>query len=293
MTIVSGEKDLIKKLIDKIFKLAIFFSAAVSGLLIWSILIILFYFSAPFFMENGFEIFVTPWHPISGEYGIFPMIAGTFFIAFPALAIAFPFSLGFAIFASETGPYFLKKPAIFLIRLASSIPTVVYSFVGVFLFVPIVRDMSGSGSGYSIFTACLVLAILISPTMIFFFYDSIKSVHFSINAGCDALGASKSEKLTYLILPYVKKGIYAGSFLGFGRAIGDTMISLMLAGNSISFPSSVWDSARTLTAHIGLVMAADYDSPEFRSIFACGLILYFSTAALSLCANYIYKGDKE
>lgn len=155
-----------------------------------------------------------------------------------------------------------------------------------------VRNFALQGSGYSLLSACIVLSIIISPTMIFFFYDGIKSIPYSISAGCDSLGASHSEKVIYLILPIIKNRIYAGGFLGFGRAIGDTMISLMLAGNSISIPNSVFDSARTLTAHIGLVMAADYDSPEFRSIFACGITLYTITGLLSLIARYIYKGVK-
>jgi len=217
------------------------------------------------------------------------MIYTTFLIALPSVFTAFFLSLGFACFAASTGHRFLKKPAIALIRTASSIPTVVYAFIGVFLIIPFIRNIGPSGSGYSILSASLMLALLISPTMIFFFYDSIIESETSLVKGGLALGATRTETLLYLVIPNAKNGIYAGVFLGMGRAIGDTMISLMLAGNSISYPLSPFESGRTLTAHIGLVMASDYDSPEFGSIFACGILLYLITAVLSIVSKIIYK----
>lgn len=277
-----------QRLTDIICRFIIFSGALISGTVICLIFLVLVVSAFPFFLDNGLEVFFQPWDPVSGKYGIFPMLAGTLFISVPALLLALPFSLGFAVFACETGPTVLKKPAMAVIRVASAIPTVVYAFVGVFFLIPHIRSIAHSGSGYSVVSACLVLAVLISPTMIFFFHDSIQAVDGAIKAGGDALGATRSEKILFLVLPAAGRGIFAGIFLGLGRAVGDTMISLMLAGNNVSVPGGVWDGARTLTAHIALVMAADYESPEFRSIFACGLALYLFTGMLSALARVIH-----
>lgn len=274
---------------DLLLKFTIYSGTICAFSVIFSIFILLVFLGIPFFQQSGLSFFFETWNPGQGKYGILPMIYTTFIIAIPALFTAFFLSLGFACFAASTGHSFLKKPAITLIRTASSIPTVVYAFIGVFLIVPFIRNIGPSGSGYSILSASLMLALLISPTMIFFFYDSILESEKSLKEGGLALGATKTEALLYLVIPNAKNGIYAGVFLGMGRAIGDTMISLMLAGNSISFPISPFESGRTLTAHIGLVMASDYDSPEFGSIFACGILLYLITAVLSIVSKIIYE----
>jgi phosphate transport system permease protein len=125
-----------------------------------------------------------------------------------------------------------------------------------------------------------MLAVLISPTMILFFNDSLDRVPKSYQDAADALGATPSQKLLLVMLPYAKKSILSGLILAFGRAIGDTMVALMIAGNAIQVPESVFDAARALTAHIALVIAADYERPEFKSIFVCGLVLYLFVALM-------------
>lgn len=273
---------------DFILKFIIYWGTFFSGAVIFAIFIIMLFLSAPFFYQGGIKIFITHWDPVNNSYGIMPMIAGTIATAVPALILAIPFSLGFAVFACKsTG--FTKKAALILIRTASAIPTVVYSFAGIFIIIPFMRSLKNTGSGYCMLSAILVLAVLISPTMIFFFYDSISSVNDSIRKGALALGADIWETNIYIIIPAAKKGIFSGIILGLGRALGDTMISLMLAGNSAVIPHSIFEGTRTLTAHIALVMAADYDSPEFRSVFACGITLYILTALLSISARTISR----
>ena len=169
-----------------------------------------------------------------------------------------------------------------MVRLMTGIPTVVYSFAALFLLVPFMRNILGQGSGMCILTAAPVLALLIAPTMIIFFVSSFEKVPRSSTLAVDALGGSEIQKLLYVIIPQAWPGIVNGVLLGFGRAMGDTMVSLMLAGNSTSPFNSLTESARTLTAHIALVMAFDFDSMEFKSIFVCGLFLYIFTAILML-----------
>ena len=234
-----------------------------------------------------FTLLWKPWMPGSGYYGISPMIVGTLAIASLGVAIAFPLSLGCASMVSVLGPrpfsLFLRK----VVELMTGIPTVLYGFVGIFLLVPIVRELFEHGSGMCILTASLMLAVLVSPTMILFFSDSFNRVPQSYLNAIDALGGNKVQKLFYVILPCARKGVLIGLILALGRAIGDTLIALMLAGNATGGQNSLLDSARTLTSHIALVIAADYESFEFKSIFACGMVLYLFTTLAALAARLL------
>jgi phosphate transport system permease protein len=162
----------------------------------------------------------------------------------------------------------------------TGIPTVVYSFVALFLLVPVIREFFQSGSGLCILSASIMLSILIAPTMILIFVSGFNSVPRSYIQAIDAMGGGPVHRLFYVIIPCSKNAVIIGTMLGFGRAMGDTLIPLMLAGNAVHIPGSVLDSARTLTAHIALVSASDFDSLEFRSIFASGLVLYILIAGI-------------
>jgi len=240
-----------------------------------------------------FSLLTMPWMPEKGFFGIYPMIIGTIAISVLSLCFAFPFSLGVAAFTSviQQGIYgrVIKKVVI----LMTAIPTVVYAFVGIFLLVPIVQTVFLPGSGMSIFTASLVLAVLISPTMIIVFQNSFDNVPQSYKNASDALGGNAAQKLLYIILPYSWKGIIAGVILGVGRAIGDTLVALMLAGNAVAVPGSAFESARTLTAHIALVTAADFDSVEFRTIFACGILLSLTTISVVILVRKLTQSKIE
>lgn len=205
------------------------------------------------------------------------MIAGTVYIAGLSLMISFPVSLGCAFFIQIThrdrAGRWLKR----MVRFMTAIPTVIYGFVGVFLLVPVVRSLFFYGSGMSVLSAAVMLGLLISPTMILLFSRSFARVPRAFTEAVDALGGSPSQKLFYVILPHAWPGILTGIVLAFGRAMGDTLIALMLSGNSVKLPVSMLDSARTLTAHIALIIAADFNSTEFRTIFVCGVVLYLMT----------------
>lgn len=259
-----------------------FFLAAVAStaatLLIFGFMLILGF---PLLRSGLFmDLLTGAWAPATGVYGIFPMLAGTLAISLLSLILAFPVSLGCAGFAAAIGPAWLSRPFRRMVQLMTGIPTVIYGFVGIFLLVPIVRGLHGGGSGLCILSAALMLAVLISPTMILFFSDSLDRVPKSFLEAADALGATPSQKLRFVMLPYAKEGILSGLILAFGRAIGDTMVALMIAGNAVQVPESMFDAARALTAHIALVIAADTESLEFKSIFVCGLVLYLFVGLL-------------
>jgi len=253
-----------------------FFLAAVAStaatLLIFGFMLVLGF---PLLRSGLFvDLLTGAWAPAAGAYGIFPMVAGTLAISLLSLILAFPVSLGCAGFAAAIGPAWLSRPFRRMVQLMTGIPTVIYGFVGIFLLVPIVRGLHGGGSGLCVFSAALMLAVLISPTMVLFFSDSLDRVPKPFLDAADALGATPSQKLRLVMLPYAKEGILSGLILAFGRAVGDTMVALMIAGNAVQVPESVFDAARALTAHIALVIAADTESLEFKSIFVCGLVLY-------------------
>lgn len=240
-----------------------------------------------------FQIFVGSWSPGDGSYGILPMTVGTLAISFLSVMISFPMSIGCSSFIGVLGPRrsgrYLKR----IVQMMTGIPTVIYGFVGIFLLVPIVRGLASGGSGMSVITAALMLSVLISPTMVLFFNDSFERVPVSYLDAADGLGASNVQKLVYVVLPNAKKGIIIGLILAFGRALGDTLVALMIAGNSTQVPGSVFDSARALTAHIALVIAADYESLEFKSIFACGMVLYLFATAIVIGVRYFTFTDRK
>lgn len=248
------------------------------GLLTIAVFAMMFLLGRPLFVDGQFfSLLGQPWQPGHQLYGIYPMIIGSVKISLLALAISFPVSLGTAFLTTGLTSRSLQRCLLALIRLMAGVPTVVYGFVAIFLLVPFMREHISHGSGLNILTASLVLAVLIAPTMIIFFVNGLRGVDEIYCRAADALGATPVQRLLYLQLPQAWPTIVSGIIMGLGRAMGDTLISLMLAGNSIGVPTSLTDSARTLTAHIALVIAADFASMEFSSIFACGLVLYVFT----------------
>jgi phosphate transport system permease protein len=237
-------------------------------------------------------ILTDPWSPDHGQFGILSMMVGTCYIALLSLIISFPISFGCSLFIQIThqnGPgRFLKK----MVQLMTAVPTVIYGFVGVFLLVPIVRNLFSYGSGMSILSASIMLGLVISPTMILFFSQSFDRVPKSFTDAVDALGGTPCQKLIHVILPQAWPGILTGLVLAFGRAMGDTLIALMLSGNSVMMPASILDSARTLTAHIAMIIASDFDSVEFKTIFVCGGVLYLMTS-LGIFAARVSEREKR
>ena len=232
----------------------------------------------PIFAKGMFcKMLIQPWSPDQGLFGLGPMIAGTLSIALLAVCISFPISCGVACFVGILHPRGKGKYLQQMVEAMTAIPTVIYGFVGIFLLVPLVRELFSEGSGMCILSAGMMLGILISPTMILFFIQSFTMVPQSDLNAADALGATAVQKFFYIVLPCAWKSMTSGLILSFGRAMGDTLIALMISGNAVGFPGSILEPARTLTAHIGLIIAADFDSIEFKTLFVCGISLYAMT----------------
>jgi len=238
-------------------------------------------FSFPLFKGGDIaQFFTKEWNPYERGFGIVPMMVGTGVIASLALLIATPFGIGCSALISvfSTGYFgrFLRK----VVEFMTGIPTVIYGFVAIFLLVPFIREIFEKGTGMCVLSASIMLALLILPTIVLFISDAFNSVPKNYLDAADSLGATPAQKLVYVIIPSAWKGIISALVLAAGRAVGDTLISLMIAGNALQIPGGLSDAARTLTAHIALIIASDYESPEFKSIFVCGLILFIFTTLI-------------
>ncbi|MBW1646409.1 MAG: ABC transporter permease subunit [Deltaproteobacteria bacterium] len=264
---------------EKFFRLAAWGSAGLSLLILVFMLIL----GRPLLGHDLFAlVFHQPWQPDRQLYGLFPMLVGTLAVSTTALLMALPLAFGTAILAAIIRPGGCGRLLVRIVQLLTGMPTVVYGFVGIFLLVPRLRTLFGGGSGRSILAAALMLALLITPTMVLIFIDSFQRVPRGWQTAAAALGCTPMQTFRHVILPRAAGGLLSGTILAFGRAVGDTMIALMLAGNAVAVPCSLLDPARTLTSQIALVFAADFSSLEFKSIFLCGLILYLLTSTLTI-----------
>ncbi len=226
--------------------------------------------------------FIWQWQPYEGKFGILPMLAGSLLLGSFALVGGWPLALGFVCWLlTDSAPPSFKKASLGLLRFMATIPTVVYGFAAVFLLTPLVRTYLG-GTGMCLVTAGIMLVLLILPTMVFVLLAGLEpSMRRYMLPGL-ALGFSKFAIFCLIVLPRSKANLASAAVLGFGRAIGDTLLPLMLAGNAAFIPESLASSVRSLTAHMALVTANEVGAAAYNSLFAAGLILLLTNAGISL-----------
>lgn len=270
------------------FRLAALLSAAV----IVGILAFLTFFSAPLFTAEGLTgLFSREWLPHEQSFGILPMIAGSLFLSVLSLALAFPAAVGICSFAEGIGPGVLGRILIAVVHFMTSIPTVVYAFVSAVVLVPFIRGFFDYGSGYSLLTATVVLSIMILPTIVLLIEAHWRGMIPGLLLTGSSFGLAPRQTLFWIVIPVSKRGLTVAAILGFGRAIGDTLISLMLAGNAPIIPQTVLDPVRTLTAHIAFGLEADTTSQAYYSVFASGLLLVLITSAVNIAVRRLTSHD--
>jgi phosphate transport system permease protein len=227
------------------------------------------------------------WVPSQGSYGILPMIVSSFWVTFGALALSVPLGLACTIFLKEWSPPsagLVLRPAIHLL---AAIPSVIYGFWGLVVFVPLVRNYLG-GPGLSILSGSVILGFMILPTIISISEDSLRALPPTYKEGALALGATHWQTIWRVLIPAARSGIVASIVLGMGRAVGETMAMIMILGNSVKMPTSFLDSARTLTTNIGLEMA--YASGDHRqALFATGIVLFVIIMLLNSLAIFLSR----
>ena len=260
----------------------------ISGLAVCAILGFLVYFSLPLvFQGQAGQILAWHWRPFQGKFGILPMVVGSFLLAFSALLLAYPLGVGLCGFAFSHQQKPWGRLVLSVVYLMTGVPTVVYGFVSVFLLVPLVRTTFAHGTGFCWLTACLTLTLLILPTIVLLIWSQLEQTSPEIRLATTALGFTPSQELLWVLFPQASRGLLAAAILGFGRAVGDTLVALMVAGNAPQVPHSLLSSLRTLTSHIGLVLATDSTSLAYQSVFASGLILFGLAAAVNLTLRWL------
>jgi phosphate ABC transporter permease protein PstC len=256
--------------------------SAIAGLVL--ITVFIFREGVPIILRVGAAKFFlsTDWEPSHGQFGILSMIGGSVAVTAGAAVIGVVFGLGLAIVLTQFSPPGLSatlKPAV---ELLAGIPSVVYGFVGVVTLVPLIRHSLG-GPGLSVLAASIVLGIMILPTITSISIDALQAVPRSYLEGSIALGATRWQTVTMVLLRAARSGIVAAVILGTGRAIGETMAVIMVAGNALELPHGLLDPVRTLTSNIALEMG--YASGDHRqALFAMGVTLFVIITLLNTAA---------
>jgi phosphate ABC transporter permease protein PstC len=253
------------------------------------ITIFIFIEGVPLIASAGLGNFIASsyWAPTKGHFGILAMIISSVLVTLGAMVLGVPLGLSCAIVLAEFAPHRLKLVLKPTVELLAGIPSVVYGFLGVIWLVPLIRNYLG-GPGLSLLAAALILGIMILPTIISISIDALSAVPQLYREGSIALGATMWQTVRGVVLPAASSGIITAIILGMGRAIGETMAVIMVAGNALKIPVSILDPVRTLTSNIALELG--YASGRHReALFATGIVLFVIIMLLNLTATLITR----
>ena len=264
-------------------------AAALSGAIALLIAVFLVLESLPALRSVGIDRFFgdASWHPTENLYNLVPMLWGTLFAMAGAVLVATPLGLLSAVFCQDYAPPRVAAVYRRLIELLAGIPSVVYGLWGLTVLVPLIGRVQPPGP--SLLAGILVLSIMILPTIALSADAALAGVPAEYRRGAAALGISRWSTIRHVVFPAAKSGLFTGVILETGRAIGETMAILMVCGNQIQTPKSIFDPVRTLTANIALEMA--YALGDHRSaLFVSGLLLLAMIVALVGAAEWISRG---
>lgn len=274
---------------EKVMKVVFLMTACVSILAVALICLFLFVNGVPAIQKIGLFEFLggTTWKASSDKFGILPMILGSVYVTAGALVIGVPIGILTAVFLARFCPKRLYKPLKAGVDLLAGIPSVVYGFFGLCVLVPLTQDLFG-GSGSSILTASVLLGIMILPTIIETSESALQAVPNKYYEGALALGATHERSVYRTIVPAAKSGITAGVILGVGRAIGETMAVIMVAGNQARIPTSILKGVRTMTANIVIEMgyATDFNR---EALIATGVVLFIFILIINLLFSILKR----
>ena len=278
---MNGEK------IAKYMLMATAFSALASLLLI---AVFIFKEGLPFMFKVGLKDFLlsSDWDPQANKFGIYPMIVASLWVTFGAMLIGAPLGVAGAIFLNEFVPKTVMRIVKPTIELLAGIPSVVFGFRGVMVLAPWIRATMG-GPGLSVLAASVILGIMVLPTVISISTDAIGAVPNSYREGALALGATRWQSVHMVTIKAARSGIIASIILAMGRALGETMAVIMVAGNTVKIPHAVTDPVRTLTANIALEMA-NATGMAREALFATGIVLFVVIMILNGVALSAIKG---
>jgi phosphate transport system permease protein len=267
---------------------------------------------APAFQKFGFKFLTTvEWNPVTDVYGGAGPIAGTLMTAALALALALPLAIGIAVFLVEFCPRLFSRPIAIAVELLAGIPSIVYGMWGLFVFAPFFAQhvqlplvmalppdsfwgklVQGVPNGANIFTASVILAIMILPFMAAVFRELFLTVPPQLRESSFALGSTPLETVTKVIIPYVGRGMIGATMLGLGRALGETMAVTFIIGNSHIFPKSLFDSGSTIASTIANEFAEATSDMHTAALIALGLVLFIITFSILAIARALLSAQR-
>lgn len=275
-----------------------FLAACASVLAVALICIFLFANGIPAMSEIGIFDFLLgeEWRPSNNIYGILPMIMGSIYVTAGAIVIGVPVGIFTSVFMAHYCPKkiypFLKSAT----ELLAGIPSVVYGFFGLVVIVPMIRNYTAAqgigGNGQTMLTASIILGIMILPTIIGVTESAMRSVPDQYYEGSLALGATKERTIFRIVIPAAKSGVIAGIVLGIGRAIGETMAVIMVAGNQPRMPQGILEGVRTMTTNI--VMEMGYAADLHReALIATAVVLFVFILIINACVSLLNRRSEN
>lgn len=263
--------------------------------LVVGILITLIVESIPSMRHLGIKyLWGKTWDPVNNVYGALPFLIGTLLTSFLALIISIPFSFAIAIYLGEYNPKgwlsnFLKNT----VELIAAVPSVIYGFWGLLVLVPLVRELETKIGvlpyGIGIFTASLILAIMIIPYAASLGREMIRLVPSPLKEGAYSLGATRYEVIKNVVIPYTKSGLFAGVLLSLGRALGETMAVTMVIGNTSMIPDSIFGPGNTMASVIANEFTEADHTLYLSALIELGLVLFVVTVIINMIGKRIIK----
>ena len=285
---------------EKFMRGVFFIAACASVLAVALICVFLFANGVPAMKEIGFGKFLSGEmrKPKNNIYGILPMIVGSLYVTAGAIIVGVPIGVLTSVFMAYYCPKQIYKPLKSATELLAGIPSVIYGFFGLVVLVPVIREfgrtlksagvVKSAGNGSSMLTASLLLGMMILPTIIGVTESALRAVPSQYYEGAVALGATHERAIFRVILPAAKSGVVAGIVLGIGRAIGETMAVIMVAGNQARMPAGLLKGVRTLTANIVIEMGYATDLHR-EALIATGVVLFVFILILNFCVAFLNR----
>ena len=281
----KNKSNKVKYIIEYITKFIFFISAMLAVISLLLIISFVFYKGLSPFIKEGYSfkdfLLGTKWVPSSEQFGIAPMIVASILATLGALIIGIPIGILTAVFIAEIAPKKIGKVISTAVELLAGIPSVLYGVFGLAIIVPWIQNTFNQPKGQSLLAVILVLAVMMLPTIVTVSETAIRAVPKSYKEGSLALGTSHIETTFKVVVPAAKSGILAGVVLGVGRAIGETMAIILVAGNSPIIPTSIFNGVRPLTTNIALEMGYAYGTHQ-EMLFATGVVLFIFILLLNL-----------
>jgi phosphate transport system permease protein len=283
---------------DRSIRLFFLVAASISILVLFMILVFLFMEGIPIFQKVSiwYFLFGQEWYPTSSppDFGIFPLLVASIAMTVLSALISIPLGVMTAIYLAEIASARIREIVKPVVELLAALPSVVIGFFGMVILAPFLQDAFDLATGLNLFNASLMLAFMSVPTICSISEDAIYNVPRELKEASLALGATHWETICRVMIPASLSGISTAVILGMSRAIGETMVVLMVAGGAALIPTSIFKPVRPMPASIAAEMAeAPFRGDHYHALFAIGMVLFLFTLCFNLAADYLARKHKQ